>query len=239
MSGDGDDLAAGWTIERIRGEDDDDDDDGEGCRFYLEQYKPFRLAALEADPDAFGSTYLREAAFSDEVWLSRARNPLTRTLVAVSRSRILGATTLVGPLPATATTVSDPQQAVVVRPQPPTTTTTTADETSTGSSSSSSRFQLAGVYVRGDARGRGLGAALVRRAVAEAEAEAQRQTQTQAKKETTRLHLSVVVYARNEAAIRMYERGGFVRDATRRAVFNPLKNESADELCLVYNAGDG
>jgi RimJ/RimL family protein N-acetyltransferase len=34
--------------------------------------KALRLRALQADPDAFGSTYEREAEFSDELWASRA-----------------------------------------------------------------------------------------------------------------------------------------------------------------------
>ena len=33
-----------WKIESIVADD-------EGCRFYLDQYKPFRLAALKHDPD--------------------------------------------------------------------------------------------------------------------------------------------------------------------------------------------
>ncbi len=36
---------AEWKIEAVLA------DEGEGCRFYLEQYKPFRLEALQQDPD--------------------------------------------------------------------------------------------------------------------------------------------------------------------------------------------
>lgn len=38
------DEADRWTIELLAA-------DEEGCRFYLEHYKPFRLEALQQDPD--------------------------------------------------------------------------------------------------------------------------------------------------------------------------------------------
>ena len=37
-------------------------------------FKTVRLGALEDSPSAFGSTYAREAAFSDSEWLTRAVN---------------------------------------------------------------------------------------------------------------------------------------------------------------------
>jgi RimJ/RimL family protein N-acetyltransferase len=46
-----------------------------------ERLKALRLRALREDPDAFGSTYEREAAFGDEVWAARAAE--RRTFVAV------------------------------------------------------------------------------------------------------------------------------------------------------------
>jgi GNAT superfamily N-acetyltransferase len=38
----------------------------------IQAFKAVRLRALREDPAAFGSTYEREAAFSDEEWLTRA-----------------------------------------------------------------------------------------------------------------------------------------------------------------------
>ncbi|KAJ3579333.1 hypothetical protein NPX13_g1227 [Xylaria arbuscula] len=77
----------------------------EGSRFYLEKYKPFRLASLQQDPQAFGSTYERELAFDEETWLSRIKNPLATTFVAVradnSSNQIVASTALIGPLPST------------------------------------------------------------------------------------------------------------------------------------------
>ena len=37
----------------------------------LAAYREIRLRALQSDPDAFGSSYEREAAFSDEEWRQR------------------------------------------------------------------------------------------------------------------------------------------------------------------------
>ena len=37
-----------------------------------EQYKQVRLTALQDSPTAFGSTYARESAFTNETWLQRA-----------------------------------------------------------------------------------------------------------------------------------------------------------------------
>jgi GNAT superfamily N-acetyltransferase len=37
-----------------------------------ERLKAIRLRSLKADPDAFSSTYEREAAFPDELWAARA-----------------------------------------------------------------------------------------------------------------------------------------------------------------------
>ncbi|KAI0165539.1 hypothetical protein GGR57DRAFT_497014 [Xylariaceae sp. FL1272] len=62
--------------------------DEQGCRFYLEKYKPFRLDALRQDPDAFGSTYARELEFEDDAWLARVKNPSAMTFVAVRMAAV-------------------------------------------------------------------------------------------------------------------------------------------------------
>lgn len=41
----------------------------------LEALKHVRLAALRDSPDAFGSTYAREVAFTDDQWLARITGP--------------------------------------------------------------------------------------------------------------------------------------------------------------------
>jgi ribosomal protein S18 acetylase RimI-like enzyme len=57
-----------------------------------------RLAALAADPDAFGSTYEREVAFEAEVWETRAREGAndaeTATFVADGEAGLVGIVTV-------------------------------------------------------------------------------------------------------------------------------------------------
>ncbi|KAL4914996.1 hypothetical protein BDW62DRAFT_204085 [Aspergillus aurantiobrunneus] len=47
------------------------------------KYKTLRLTALQSNPEAFTSTYAREAQFSDGAWTSRVLNPLGRIFVAL------------------------------------------------------------------------------------------------------------------------------------------------------------
>ncbi|KAJ3529599.1 hypothetical protein NM208_g9682 [Fusarium decemcellulare] len=79
----------------------------------IERYKAFRLDALDKSPEAFGSSYAREVAFSPETWASRLNNPIALNTVVLSSSDSeadettlilnspwLAALTLVGPLEA-------------------------------------------------------------------------------------------------------------------------------------------
>ncbi|KAK8140450.1 hypothetical protein PG984_000516 [Apiospora sp. TS-2023a] len=108
------DIVGDWAIELIPVTD-------AGRAFYLAEYKPFRLAALKQDPDAFGSTYAREVAFPDEAWLQRLSNPGVKTFVAVRRRdrRILSAVSLIGPMPhAGQQLLSNPTQALLSQTAP-------------------------------------------------------------------------------------------------------------------------
>lgn len=71
----------------------------ESARTWQERYKDFRLLSLKTAPEAFLSTYDREAAFEDEVWFKRLTNPEAFTFVAVDSRRIIGSLTMIGPLP--------------------------------------------------------------------------------------------------------------------------------------------
>ncbi|KAM0425503.1 hypothetical protein ACHAPT_009292 [Fusarium lateritium] len=80
----------------------------------ITRYKAFRLLALQLSPENFGSSYDREAAFSQETWESRLNNPVALNTILVSEpetgaettddislilsSPWLAALTLVGPL---------------------------------------------------------------------------------------------------------------------------------------------
>ncbi|KAI1079456.1 hypothetical protein F5B20DRAFT_165460 [Whalleya microplaca] len=211
-----DNGARKWRIEVVSPND-------EGCCFYLSHYKPFRLAALLEDPEAFGSTYAREVDFTDDDWVARLKNPLAKTFVAVRThdGRVLSATSLIGPLldsiPASNPTQvvkemrngGDQQQSHEISPIP---------------------FQITGVYTRPEARGQGLGKALAKAATEHA--------LRQANEKGRALRLSVVVYKSNRAAISFYESCGFVAGPEGgRAVFNPLKNFSAEEICMYYHHG--
>jgi hypothetical protein len=72
--------------------------DEEGVLSYLEKYKAFRLFSLRTAPEAFGSTYAREIAFTDDVWYNRLANPETATFIALKSNHIVSTLTAVGHL---------------------------------------------------------------------------------------------------------------------------------------------
>ncbi|KAI0966929.1 hypothetical protein F4678DRAFT_262614 [Xylaria arbuscula] len=202
--------------------------DDEGCRFYLEQYKPFRLASLQRDAHAFGSTYAREIAFDDEAWLGRIRNPLATTFVAVrcddsNNQEVVASTSLIGPLPNTSP-ASNPYQVISGAVTQGNDTNRSNDNRD--ASGEPLHFQMSAVYTSPVARGRGLAKSLIRAATEEA----------RRRQEGRPLVLSVVVYADNSAAISVYERCGFARSAEEepKLVFNALKNSSDRELNMYF-----
>ncbi|KAI1763425.1 hypothetical protein GGR53DRAFT_366869 [Hypoxylon sp. FL1150] len=204
-----------WGIELVVADD-------EGSRFYLDQYKPFRLAALKQDPDAFGSTYEREINFTDTDWLGRIKNPLAKTFVAVNPhdKRVLAATSLIGPL-SNAGPASNPSQASTEMRDGD-------DQPQIHGEASPVSYQMAGVYTMPEARGRGIAKALVKVATVQAIAEANRLCK--------QLALSVIVYSSNHAAISFYESCGFVAAAEGPKIsFNPVKDSSDEELCMRYH----
>ncbi|KAI0409071.1 acyl-CoA N-acyltransferase [Xylaria palmicola] len=194
--------------------------DEEGCRFYLEHYKPFRLASLQRDAHAFGSTYAREIAFDDEAWLGRIKNPLATTFVALQRDddRVVASTALIGPLPSGGPP-GNPYQAVAAGHSDDGRDERAGDEPL--------RFEMAAVYTCPEARGQGLAKALIARATDEA--------RSRARARGRHLALAVVVYADNAAAISVYERCGFARSPEGpNPVFNTLKNSSEVQLEMHY-----
>jgi hypothetical protein len=75
--------------------------DDESIRLYVEQYKAFRLLSLKTDPDAFGSTWEREIAFTDDTWYGRLANPKAATFLALQSDQVVCTITIAGPLPCT------------------------------------------------------------------------------------------------------------------------------------------
>ncbi|KAF2963880.1 hypothetical protein GQX73_g9692 [Xylaria multiplex] len=202
--------------------------DEDGCRFYLEQYKPFRLASLQQDAHAFGSTYAREIKFDDEAWLGRIRNPSATTFVAVQShdNRVVASTSLIGPLPNDKPT-SNPYHVVSGVMAESGTAHNNKNSNASGEDIEPLHFQMSAVYTSPEARGQGLAKSLIRAATEEA--------CSRARGEGRPLALSVVVYAANSAAISVYERCGFARSAEEpKLVFNVFKNSSEEELNMYF-----
>ena len=87
---------------------------------------------------------------------------------------------------------------------------------------------MSAVYTLPTARGRGLAKALIRAATEEACDRAGRQGRP--------LALSVVVYPDNAAAISVYERCGFARNAEEEPelAFNEIKNMKESRMNMYY-----
>ncbi|KAI0508544.1 hypothetical protein F5B22DRAFT_391143 [Xylaria bambusicola] len=205
--------------------------DDDGCRFYLEQYRPFRLASLQQDPQAFGSTYEREIAFDEETWLGRIKNPLAKTFVAVRThsNQIVASTSLIGPLP-NATVSSNPYQVITAAPGEGDTKDTNSNSDSDDSANKAPvYFQMSAVYTLPTARGCGLAKALIKAATGEACDRAHSQRRP--------LALSVVVYPDNAAAISVYERCGFARNPEEEPelVVNEVKKTSEWTVNMYYS----
>lgn len=75
--------------------------DEDSVLYHLERYKAFRLLALKTSPEAFGSTYARERAFTDDVWYNRLATPNATTFITTEEDRIVCTLTAIGPLPCT------------------------------------------------------------------------------------------------------------------------------------------
>ncbi|KAI1657129.1 hypothetical protein F4813DRAFT_92696 [Daldinia decipiens] len=206
-----------WRIELIPPNE-------EGSHFYLDYYKPFRLAALEQDPDVFGSTYDREINFSNADWLSRINNPLVKTFVAVRLHdrKVLSATSLIGPMPNSGPASNPFQVSSEMRDG-----SDHHHQNQNHGEASSVHFQISGVYTLPEARRQGLAKILAETAIEEAFA--------YSKQHGKCLALSLVVYTLNDDAILFYKSCGFVVSAegTRKS-FNPHKNASTDEICMHY-----
>jgi len=48
-----------------------------------QKYKSLRLESLKTDPESFASSYEQEVAFTDDVWSDRLKNPLARSFIAL------------------------------------------------------------------------------------------------------------------------------------------------------------
>lgn len=157
---------------------------------YVERYKSFRLHSLLTSPEAFHSTYEREIAFTDNLWLERLSHPNNGTFVALQSGKIVCTLTLVGPLDYApddlypSTNPSEAMQAIGGSPQP------------------FSHWRNNGMFTLPEARGQGIAQTLIKMAqeygVARAAASGKDFIGT------------IVTESYNIAARSLYEKCGFV-----------------------------
>ncbi|QKX55899.1 uncharacterized protein TRUGW13939_02998 [Talaromyces rugulosus] len=173
----------------------------------IERYRTTRLTALQLDPDAFGSTYAREIQFTDEIWLSRLLNPLSKTLVSVdvkppptepvdlARHEWLGTATILGPKVLSETKGSSLW------------TTYTRDNSNDppdwpAVKDSNAIYMIAGVFVHPSRRRQGRGKRLIRAVVSTATEEAKSAG-------ASRVTILLEIESENQVPDRLYESAGF------------------------------
>ncbi|KJZ68793.1 hypothetical protein HIM_11812 [Hirsutella minnesotensis 3608] len=163
--------------------------DEAGLDFYLTRYKPFRLGALQTDTSCFSSTYAREASFTDDVWRDRLLLPTAKTFVAV--------------VPETRAIVSS-VTVVLGTPTPPELVSRLANEPPPPR-----HWTVNAVYTVPKARRQGIAEAVLAAALQHVEEEAASEGRSYL--------VTVRAAGRNDSAVRMYEKAGFVVEQLRRS----------------------
>lgn len=168
----------------------------------IKRYKTTRLTALQLDPAAFGSTYSREVQFTDDIWLSRLLNPLSKTLVSVESpaktakladQKWLGTATVLGPKVLSETKTlwtvytrdnsNDPPDWPAVKDR-------------------NAIYMISGVFVHPGFRQQGRGTRLIQTIVSAATEEATRAG-------ASRVTVLLEITSENQAVDRLYQRAGF------------------------------
>ena len=166
--------------------------DDESGRTWQHRSKEFRLFALKTAPEAFLSTYDKEAAFEDEVWYTRLIDPQAFTFFALQESRIVGRLVLIGPLPYLAEDHSPLDNPWF----PPKTDGTTPAKTPTVS-----HWRINGMFVLPEMRRQGTAKALIEKSL-----EFGRE---QAASAGMPMVASIAVDDDNPPAVKLYEKCGF------------------------------
>ncbi|KAM3071192.1 hypothetical protein ACMFMG_008787 [Clarireedia jacksonii] len=165
--------------------------DEDGIRAYVGRYKQFRLDSLRLSPEAFASTYAREAEFPDQVWYDRLANPRAAVFQAFQGDTVVGTVTAVGPLPYG-----------VDELRPLANPWAMVGEEDTNKQPTTAHFRINGMFTLPEMRGQGVGKSLLQEALKYAANEAAA---------LGREFLgSVVVESYNEPAQRLYKKCGFV-----------------------------
>ncbi|KAL6228893.1 hypothetical protein BDW75DRAFT_250499 [Aspergillus navahoensis] len=193
-------------------------DNVESLAKIVTRYKALRLTALQRSPEAFTSTYAREAQFDDETWTSRVVNPLATILIALSPDPTskdinmgsdddetlligrpwLGQLTLLGPVlfPANDEKAKRAPWELFKN--------INFEQAAKGFIPVGSNvvYILVGMYVLPEARGAGNGQRLLEAAT--------RAVDNESKKNKVNALVIILVARENETAKRLYERVGFV-----------------------------
>ncbi|KAH8808294.1 hypothetical protein F5884DRAFT_821670 [Xylogone sp. PMI_703] len=156
---------------------------------HVDKYKAFRLFSLQESPEAFGSTYAREIAFADDIWVQRLSNPLATTFVARKSGAIASTLTILGPI------YEDPGKL------PPSWNPWTAVAVEQASQGPVLYFQINGMFTHPEARGQGLASRLIEEAFSFSRARA-----VSLGKEFA---VNISVKSANTAAKTLYEKCGF------------------------------
>ncbi|KAJ6786726.1 hypothetical protein PWT90_09664 [Aphanocladium album] len=171
-----------YTVEQIK-------PDEAGVEFFLTKYKPFRLQALQTDPQFFGSTYEKEVAKDDDFWRQRVSLPASTTFVAVGKQNGLIASSL--------TLIRGWQPSALLAMA-----AGLAPEERDKDSKTLLHWAVNGVYTAPDARRQGIAKAVFERALDYAFATAEAEGKS--------CLVSVLARADNEVAIGIYQRMGFI-----------------------------
>lgn len=165
--------------------------DEDGIRSYVGWYKQFRLDSLRLSPEAFASTYAREADFPDQVWYDRLANPRAATFLALQDNAVIGTVTVIGPLPFGVDKLMPLANPWVM-----------ASGEDANKQPTTAHFRVNGMFTLPEMRGRGVGKKILQEALKYAAHEA-----TALGREFVG---SIVVESYNEPARRLYDKCGFV-----------------------------
>jgi len=163
--------------------------DDQSIHTYVERYKAFRLRALKTNPEAFGSTYAREIAFTDDIWYHRLANPKATTFVTLQSDKVVCTLTTIGPLPYTVEESSPATDPWIVHAEifsePP-----------------EYHLRINGMFTLPEVRGQGVAQALLEHVLAYGTGEAM--------KYGKRFAGAIVVDSDNPGARALYQKCGFV-----------------------------
>lgn len=170
---------------------------------HIELYKRIRLAGLLLDPAAFGSTYTKESAYTQETWRSRIDNKERITLLATDgmESEVIGTLSIL--CPAMLSTI----------PQDPSYPPSIAEKEKVGQVEV---YMLVGMWVHPDHRGKGVGRGLVNQVLETINITPSRMpvlnSAMHPSLNTTLTRIALLlVHNDQQAAIHLYQASGFIK----------------------------